>query len=640
MKLGVYCRISRAKDGNDLSIADQKQKGIKKASELNLQYELYIDEGKSGASDRIEDRPEFERLLGDVTNGKISAVFAYDQSRIERNPQMRFMINKTFKENNINYYTELDGQVDLFDPQSEFYGDLMSVINKYHVTMTKIKVKSALKTRVESGKAHSILPYGYKKNENGMLIVDKEESEIIKQIFDLSLSGMGTRSIADFLNETGVPTRYNKIQKGTISTKNKHTGTITTKLKKDVKWAGNTIRNIITNTIYKGERIYSGETFRVPNIISITKWESAQENLKKNRNNTGKKVDHQYLLKGLLTCGVCGRNMYGRSRVNKKDHYYMCSSKRIKGGSCGNRSINIDKIEALIWDRFFKGDEFLKRIKKEFTDDGSKLKEIDNNVKRLQKKLTSLKKEKDRAIELVIKGTISEEDVKMLISQKNAEIEKIKDNLEKDIQIKKVIENNSKLLKKYDDDFAHFSSTTTFMQKKKIANDFIENIKVKYFENLNRYEISISFKLDIEEEFYYAIGNFKAISHKGDFILPRTIQKNPFIIPKSLTINGNRQNISIYGDDDGSPFCWLNDEIFPVYNTKVPYGDVDDWTDDDVNIFYKNHPELYCKESGVSLLSKNIEDESYNIAREQNQVELAKKNESTTPLDTISSEIV
>jgi DNA invertase Pin-like site-specific DNA recombinase len=346
MKLGIYCRISKAKEGNDLSIPDQKQKGIEKAKDLGLQYELYIDEGKSGASDKIEDRPEFERFIADITNGTLSAVYAYDQSRFERNPQVRWLIKNIFKENNIHYYTELDGEVDLNDPQAEFFGDLLSVINKYHVTLTKIKVKSALKTRVASGKAHSILPYGYKKNDNGSLIINEEEADIINKIYDLSLSGMGTRSVANLLNENGVLTRYNKIKTGTIKTKNKYTGTFTVTDKKDIKWAGNTIRNIIKNSIYKGERLYSGEIYKVPAIINSTKWEKAQKNLKNNRNNSGKKVVHQYLLKGLLRCGVCGRNMYGKTRVSKHDNFYMCSSKRIKGENCGNRSVNIDKIEA------------------------------------------------------------------------------------------------------------------------------------------------------------------------------------------------------------------------------------------------------------------------------------------------------
>ena len=101
MKFGIYCRISRNKDGNDLSIPDQKQKGIKKAKELTLPHEFYIDEGKSGASDNIKDRPQFERMIADIIDGKISAVYAYDQSRIERNPQVRFLINDIFKKNNV-----------------------------------------------------------------------------------------------------------------------------------------------------------------------------------------------------------------------------------------------------------------------------------------------------------------------------------------------------------------------------------------------------------------------------------------------------------------------------------------------------------------------------------------------------------
>lgn len=473
MKLGIYCRISRLKDGNDLSIADQKERGIAKAKELNIPFELYIDEGKSGAADKIEDRPEFERLIADVSNGELSAVYAYDQSRFERNPQIRFLIIDIFKKNRISCYTEMDGEVDLNDPQSEFFGDLLSVINKYHVTLTKIKVKSALKTRVKSGKAHSILPYGYSKDENESLIVDSEESEVIKKIFDLSLSGIGTRSIANYLNERGIQTRYNKIQKGTISTKNKYTGRITVTEKSDIKWAGNTIRNILKNSIYKGERIYSGDIYSVPVIINSTLWEAAQKNLEKNRNNTGKKVEHKYLLKGLLRCGVCGRNMYGRARVSKHDNFYMCSSKRIKGENCHNRSINIDKIEAFIWDRFFKGEEFLNRIRKEFKYDENKVIELKKNIEILKNRIEALQNEKNRAIELVIKGTLSEQDVMSVLDKSKKTIDETNIALSEQIKRLHSIENGNKIVEKYSDEFVHFTTNTTFVQKKRIINVFI-----------------------------------------------------------------------------------------------------------------------------------------------------------------------
>ena len=643
MRLGIYCRISRAKDGNDLSIPDQKQKGIKKAKELGLPFELYVDEGKSGASDKIEDRPEFERFIADVMNGKLSAVYAYDQSRFERNPKVRFAINEIFKKNNVDYYTELDGMVDLNDPQAEFFGDLLSVINKYHVTVTKIKVKSALKTRVESGKAHSILPYGYKKDENGSLIIDQEESDIIRKIYDLSLSGIGTRTIADYLNENGVQTRYNKIQIGTISTKNRYTGTITVTDKKDIKWAGNTIRNIIKNTIYKGERVYSGEVYKVPEIINSTKWDKVQKNLANNRNNTGKKVEHRYLLKGLIRCGVCGRNMYGRSRISKHDNYYMCSSKRIKGETCGNRSINIDKLEAFIWDRFFKGNDFIDRIKQEFANDGTKLIELKKQIDTLNSKLNSLNNEKKHAVELVIKGTLSESDFKIGIGKTDKDIDHTTISLNELKQRLHVLENNTKIIKKYKDEFVHFTTNTTFQQKKKIVNDFIENIVVKYDDFMDSYNIDIQFKLAIDKESYQTYDNFTSIlqKHKGDFFIPRTIGENKFRLPKIITIDCEGKNVIVLGGDDSVPYREVEDGIFEqVYNTKVPYGNVDNWAEDEIEYFYEHNPDWYDLESGVSLWSKNTEIESYNEAKLNHQEELAKKNKWLAALDTTSSEIV
>ncbi len=50
------------------------------------------------------------------------------------------------------------------------------------------------------------------------LAIDDEESETIKKIFEMSLSGVGTRSIADYLNENSIQTRYNKKITGSIRT--------------------------------------------------------------------------------------------------------------------------------------------------------------------------------------------------------------------------------------------------------------------------------------------------------------------------------------------------------------------------------------------------------------------------------------
>ncbi len=498
--LGIYSRISRLKDeGKDRSIDNQQMLGVAKAKELKLEYNIYTDEGLSGTLDEISQRPSFERLLGDITNGKITAVYAYDQSRFERNPKVRFVINDIFKKFNIRYFTEVDGEVNLHDPQAEFFGDITSVVNKYHVTMTKLKVKAVLKQRAMEGKAHGITPYGYTRSSDGLLVIDPEEAKIIKKIFSMSLSGTGTRSIANTLNDENVLTRYNKISKGVIKVKNKYLGTVQEIPKRDIKWSGNTVRNIIINKIYMGKRTYSGQEFDVPAILKGAYHKKVTDNLAKNRNNSGKKVVHRYMLKGLLRCAKCGRNMYGRTRVNKKDNYYMCSSKRIPNGSCENRSINIDKLEDFIWFHLFSKEGFTKQLKNDHQKGVSPIENIKVQIKAAKQTIQRLNKENDKAILLATKDIISISELSKLKlnidKQKKTEtnlLQTLEDSLDK-------IEMGTKVVRKYEGEFENFTSITSFSQKTKIVNEFIRNIVVDCFEE-RIYTVEIEFTIDIPTE--------------------------------------------------------------------------------------------------------------------------------------------
>ena len=502
MKLGIYCRISRIKEGNDLSIEDQKQKGISKANELGISFELYIDEGLSGASEKIEDRPEFERFIADISTGVLSHVFAFDQSRFERNPQIRFVILDIFKKNNIKYYTAMDGEVDLNDPQAEFFGDLLSVINKYHVTTTKIKVKSALKVRAREGKGKGIYPYGYTKDTNGYIVIDEEEAVIVRRMFEMSLNGIGTRTIADIFNQEEIPTRYNKMSTGgTLTTKNKYTGQLTTTNKSDVIWSPNTILTIIKNSFYKGERKYKDEILPVPVIIEPLYWDRVNFNVPLNKNNSGKKVEHRFLLKGLLRCGVCGRNMYGHKRENKHDNHYMCSSKRIKNQNCGNRSINIDNIELMIWQFIFYEQTLIKKIEKEFNVDDKEVTRLNDKVGELYNKIEALKFERKRAIDLVIKGVISESDITGNLKEIDIKIDEVNIILEENKNKLFALENSEKIILKYQSGFKNFTKITSFEMKHKIINDFISNIVVLYDVEYKQYRIDIDFKIEIPKSY-------------------------------------------------------------------------------------------------------------------------------------------
>ena len=365
--LGIYTRLSRQDDASN-SISNQKREGIAFAKKHKLSYEIYNEGERVSGGTEIALRPVLDQLMNDIAINKITHVWFRNQNRLERNSAtFHLFANHAIKHNTKVYF---DNRLeDWNDPNTLLMSSVVSAFNAYKLKLQSYQTKRTLLDNVKEGKSFGIYPYGYTTNDRGFLVIDSEEKEVVELIYKLSYEGMGTRSIAEFLNDKKIPTRYNKIGKGTMTVKNKYTDIETTKEKKDIKWSGNSVRGIIVNTIYKGERKWKGEIYEAPKIFDEDYWEKVNNNLTNNRNNTGKKVEHKYLLKGILECGLCGRNMYGRTRVNKKDHYYMCSSKRYKDLNCGNRSINIDFIEMYLWGLLFYRSEIKKSMVQSSTKD-------------------------------------------------------------------------------------------------------------------------------------------------------------------------------------------------------------------------------------------------------------------------------
>jgi DNA invertase Pin-like site-specific DNA recombinase len=269
-------------------------------------------------------------MVKDIEDGIITAVFVYDQTRLERSVETRSILLRKFEKYKVKTY--YDSGFVSSTSENKLVGNILSALGEYTIELTSAKIKLAINYNAENGKVHALPPYAYYKDENKKYAINEEQAEVIKEIYSLSLSGVGTNKIAEILNQRGVLTKYNLIGKGTLKTTNKKhkLKRVVTKNKADIKWSGNSVRGILYNKFYAGIRVFKGVEYEVPKIIDIDYWQLVNDNLKNNRNNSGKSVEHKYLLKGVLTCSICNRNYYGRSRVSLKDNAYVCSSKRHK----------------------------------------------------------------------------------------------------------------------------------------------------------------------------------------------------------------------------------------------------------------------------------------------------------------------
>jgi site-specific DNA recombinase len=340
--IAIYTRISKDRK-KQVSIEAQSKKGMEYANSIGKDYKIYIDKGYSGTTVK---RPSLIKLISDIENKIISDVWIYDQSRLERNIEVKIVLFTKFKLNNTIVHI-FNAPINI-DIQTEGLMNIMSIVNGMFVDLTKEKIVNALQINAENGKVHSVAPYGFSSDKNNKYIVNEYESTIIKEIYSLSLSGVGSGAIGEILTKKGVLTAYNKLS-GTLTTTNRNNvlKPLKTINKKDIKWSSTTILHIIKNPIYKGIRVFKGIEYNVPKIVEPDYWNVVNGNLQNNRNNSGSKVKHNYKLKGFLTCAICSRNYYGRTRLNLKDNAYICSSKRHKHLECNNRGINIPFLDNL-----------------------------------------------------------------------------------------------------------------------------------------------------------------------------------------------------------------------------------------------------------------------------------------------------
>jgi DNA invertase Pin-like site-specific DNA recombinase len=516
--LAILTRISRDND-DKVSIETQLESGIKLATNLGISYKQYEERVVSSIAP-LDKRPMLMQMVKDIEDGIVSAVFVYDQTRLERSVETRTFLLKKFEKYKVKTYYNT-GFVDSTS-EDKLIGTIFSAFGEYTIELTSAKIKLALDYNTRNGKVHALSPYGYYKDNNKQYAINEEQAEVIREIYAMSLNGIGTNKIAEILNQRNIPTKYNLIGKGTLNTTNrKHKlKPLVTKNKADIKWTGNSIRGILYNKFYCGIRTFNGVEYEVPKLFEFEYWKKVNDNLQNNRNNSGKVVTHKYLLKGLLTCGRCGRNYYGRSRVSKKDNAYICSSKRFKDLNCGNRGINIDKLDEIIWNKFIIDGNLKKLIVEHFksVNNNEIEEELKKQIKDLNDKINVLKNEKNNLLRSIAKGIIEDSDASSEMNSIRINLntydealfalnEKLASVTNSDFQFKKLLDELDIYLA------SNELNNISILDKKEILNKFINNIII-YFDDKTHYFIEIEFNIPFMQNVVFIVDMFYKMAYE------------------------------------------------------------------------------------------------------------------------------
>ncbi len=409
MKVIIYGRVSTHSQDVERQIEE-----LKTYCKYN-QYEIVevFTETISGVKSRKE-RKQMNRLLEYVeTNPEIKGVLVWELSRLGRKTHDILDIINQLTEKKIWVYSKKENLFSLNPDGTEnptsnlLLAILSSVATLERETIVSRSVSGLRNTVVKGNWVGGVfLPYGYKREEK-RLVIDDEESDIVKRIFSLYLEGKGTTLICNELNKQKIKTRYNKTVKGSITiNKREVSGS-------EFKWREGTIYSILTNPIYTGSKLgtrsIEGIKLVSPRIISDEVFSTVQSKLKSVQKTKTSKFF--YLFDKMIKCGVCGRSYHPHKRTNNKDNRYICLSKRYKE-ECSNTGIGIPKLNDGVWSMLRNNKDEIENILELNNQSNSIDKDINlliENKEQTEKELGQLNNSEKKLLELYMDDMIDKE---------------------------------------------------------------------------------------------------------------------------------------------------------------------------------------------------------------------------------------
>ena len=342
----LYCRLSQEDElkGDSNSIQNQRAILEKYAKDNGFEnIEVFVDDGYSGVS---FNRPDFQRLLEMMEQGKVAVLITKDLSRLGRNYiEVGQYTEMLFPRWDVRYIAINDNYDSLYSEGNEL-APFKNLFNEWYARDTSKKIRAVVKAKAERGeRVGTVVPYGYRKDPDvkGHLLVNEDTAPVVRLIFSLCAEGKGPKVIANILREKQIlkPTAYR------YQTSGKYGATTDTE---DIYgWNDRTVAGILDNEIYLGHTINcrttvvsykdkrkkdipESEWYRFENtheaIIDKVTWDIARKvrEGKRRRTNMGD-VDKS---SGLLYCADCGSKLYFvRGTTIKREAYnFICSRYR------------------------------------------------------------------------------------------------------------------------------------------------------------------------------------------------------------------------------------------------------------------------------------------------------------------------
>ena len=381
----LYARLSKDDDlvGDSNSIVHQKEILAKYAKEHGFtNIEFYVDDGFSGTN---FNRPDFQRMMADAEEGKISTVIVKDMSRFGRDYIMVGYYTEIYFSNLDIRFIAINDNVDSNIQTENDLTPFKNVFNEWYARDTSKKIRAVFKAKGNSGKHLTTNPpFGYKKdpNDKDKWIIDEEAAATVRRIFQMYVDGYRISEIGHKLTEEKVETPILYYMNRGIKTN--------ARSEYPEIWDLMSIKYILSQTAYAGHTVNfqtavksykTKKQIRLPKedwiiyrntqepIIDEKTFETVQQMRKVKRART--KYNEPNMFSGLLYCADCGNHLTIQrvARNRKMDNFSCATYRKKKKGLCSCHRILVSDLETIVKEDLQKVCEYVFLHEKEFTDE-------------------------------------------------------------------------------------------------------------------------------------------------------------------------------------------------------------------------------------------------------------------------------
>lgn len=420
----IYCRVSTDEEIQVNALTNQiNEAKLVVSNNKWVLVDQYVDEGKTGTS--IKKRDEYNRLFRDMETSKFDIIVIKSQDRLMRSTKDWYLFVDKLVQNDKRLFFYIENK--FYTPDDALITGIKAILAEDYSRELSKKINNAHSHRQKS-KGTVLLTsntWGYNKVGKDV-VINEDEAEVVRLMYDLCSQGYGTRTIAKMLTNKGLFSRSGKpFSEGTIR-----------KIIRNPLFKGVAVMNKIHYDFNRKKSIHNDSSEwiykenGVPPIVSQEIWESANSimDTRMQINHSDKSGDK---LRGLkkgnsplsskIICGDCG-SVYWRTRYRhaKGDMVivWTCSEYVRNGrktaskiyakpknqvvstdGGCDNIRIKEDDLNKILLEissKFYKNkDEIFQQAIRIFNevisdDDGNKISDLNKSLDEILKKRDNL----------------------------------------------------------------------------------------------------------------------------------------------------------------------------------------------------------------------------------------------------------